>query len=299
MNFTRVAVTGSEGQLGGEICRQLGRRATGLTRSDCDLSRPEEISRVLRAAQPSAVINCAAYTAVDRAEEEPDLCRAVNTTAVGQLAKECRELDCPLVQISSDYVFGGSAARTTPYRESDPVGPQGVYAISKRDAEVQTAACPKHLIVRTCGLYCPPRGPAQNPNFVATILRLAEQRPYLKIVDDQRCTPSYVLHVAEAIVFLLDLGAKGTFHVVNSGSATWFEFAAEILRHAGKTTPIHPITTAQFGAPAPRPAYSVLDTAKYHRLGGPALPDWQEGLAAYFANESPCAAKKLARPSSG
>jgi dTDP-4-dehydrorhamnose reductase len=138
--------------------------------------------------------------------------------------------------------------------------------------------------VRTCGLYGR-LGPRSPGNFVETMLRLAAEGKPLRVVDDQRCTPSYVPHVARAIVFLLNAKARGIFHVVNSGETTWYRFAAELVRLAGREVAMEPITTADYGAPAPRPAYSVLDTAKYHALPGrPALPPWQDALAEYLAN---------------
>ena len=153
----------------------------------------------------------------------------------------------------------------------------------------------KHLIVRTCGLYARPSHAAAK-NFVKTILRLARTKPKLRVVDDQTCTPSYVPHVARAIVFSGQIvpspsgegpGARaaapwGIYNVTNRGETTWCGLAREIVRLAGLDVPVEPITTAEFAAPAPRPAYSVLDTTVYHRLGGPAMPDWKEALAEYF-----------------
>lgn len=278
----QIAVIGRNGQLGWELCRQLGDRALGLTRAELDITNPAEIQRVLDVCRPAAVINTAAYTKVDLAESEPEQCQLVNATAVGYLAEICQRLECPLVQVSSDYVFGAAGMRDRPYVETDPPGPQGQYARSKLAGEEQAATAPRHLIVRTCGLYGF-RPTQSSANFVDTMLRLGRQRPELKIVDDQHCTPSYVVHVAQAILFLLDSEATGTFHVVNTGATTWFDFASEIFRQAGINVRLQRITTAQYGAPAPRPPYSVLDTSKYHALGGPSMPTWQEALAEYLA----------------
>jgi dTDP-4-dehydrorhamnose reductase len=191
-------------------------------------------------------------------------------------------LDCPLVQISTDYVFGGDAARRTPYRESDEPSPLGVYGWSKLEGERRAAGWAKHVIVRTCGLYGP-AAPRSGGNFVATMLRLGRQRGRLRVVADQCCTPTYVPHLAGAIRFLLGVGAPGLYHVVNAGATTWHDFAAEIFRQAGLAVSLEPITAAQYGAPAPRPAYSVLDTGKYHALpGAPPMPAWQKALAEYL-----------------
>jgi dTDP-4-dehydrorhamnose reductase len=237
--------------------------------------------------QPAAVINCAAYTQVDKAESEPEKCRAVNAVAVEHLARACGKLDCPLVQISTDYVFGAARPDPRPWTEHDPPSPQGVYAQTKFEGERAAAGHPKrkHLIVRTCGLYARPSDPRAT-NFVKTMLRLGAARPEVRVVADQLCTPTYVPHLARAILFLLDHGGAsvpwGIYHVTSTGAATWHEFAVEIFRLAGLPVAVRPITTADYAAPAPRPSYSVLDTAAYHRLGGPPMPDWRSALVEYF-----------------
>jgi dTDP-4-dehydrorhamnose reductase len=301
-----IVVTGAYGQLGGELCRQLGSAAVPLDIDTLDLTDgPATVERIA-AIRPEAVINCAAYTAVDKAESEPEKCRAVNATAVEHLVRACARLDCPLVQISTDYVFGAVPSVPRPWREDDPCHPQGVYAQTKFEGEQAAAKHEKRLIVRTCGLYARPSDP-RAANFVKTMLRLGAERPELRIVDDQHCTPTFVPHLAGAILFLLGVDGEscgaavsaagagatpapqgkpapwGTYHVTNTGAATWREFAAEIFRQAGMQVAIRPITTAEYGAPAARPSYSVLDTSAYHRLGGPAMPDWKAALAEYFA----------------
>jgi len=281
-----IAITGADGQLGREFRRQLGAEAVGLDRSQLDIAQPEMIRACLCRLRPAAVVNCAAYTLVDRAEDEPAVCQRINADAVGDLADVCRQLDCPLVQISTDYVFGADAQRRTPYREQDPPGPQGVYARSKLAGEQQAARWPRHLVIRTCGLYgASPRG----NNFVETMLRLGRERDRLRVVHDQHCTPSFVAHVARATLFLLRSAQVGTWHVVNAGQATWCEFAGEIFRQAGMRVAVEPITTEQFGARAARPRYSVLDTARYQALGGPELPDWRQALAEYLEAVHPSA----------
>lgn len=281
-----IAVTGSGGQLGSELCRRLGERAVALDLPDFDLTDEDGTLRALAARRPEAVINAAAYTQVDRAEEQAELCRRINSTGVGYLAAACRQLDVPLVQISTDYVFGAAASLGRPYREDDLTSPQGVYAQSKLGGEHQAAIWAKHIIVRTCGLYGKqgPNTPASN--FVDTMLRLAQQGKPLRVVADQRCTPSYVPHVARALLFLAEGKHYGLFHVVNGGATSWYDFAAEIFRRSQLDVSLEPITTAQYGAKAPRPSYSVLDTSKYHALGGPAMPTWQEALGEYLAARS-------------
>lgn len=279
-----IAITGSEGQLGMELCRQAGREAVGLDLPAFDLTDREGVLAALERLCPRAVINAAAFTLVDKAQTQVDLCRAVNAQGVAYVAEACRRLDCPLVQVSTDYVFQGEAGRTTPYRESDAPSPQGVYALTKLEGERAAAAWPKHFVVRTCGLYGRP-GPRSAGNFVETMLRLAPQGKRLRVVDDQHCTPSCVPQVARAILFLIQTTAYGTYHVVNGGQTTWYQMAAEIFRQSGLSVAMDPITTAQYGAPSPRPAFSVLDTAKYHALpGAPAMSSWQDALAEYLAS---------------
>jgi dTDP-4-dehydrorhamnose reductase len=293
----KIAVTGAYGQLGGELCRQLGDDAIPLDIDTLDLTDGQAVVARMLALKPQAIINCAAYTQVDKAETEPEKCRAVNATAVEHLAQACAALDCPLVQISTDYVFGAACAEPRTWREDDPPSPQGVYARTKREGEQIAARHPKHWIVRTCGLYARPSD-GRAANFVRTMLRLGSTRPELRIVADQHCTPTYVPHLARAIVFLVGAANGhsapwGTYHITNTGATTWLEFATEIFRQADMPVTIQPITTAEYGAPAARPSCSVLDTTAYHRLGGPAMPDWQTALAEYFVEwRESCPAQK-------
>jgi dTDP-4-dehydrorhamnose reductase len=283
----KIVVTGAYGQLGGELCRQLGANAIPLDIDTLDLTDGRAVVDKMLALRPAAIINCAAYTQVDKAETDAEKCQAVNATAVAHLAEACGMLDCPLVQISTDYLFGATCGPGRPWREDDPLSPQGVYARTKGEGEQAARRHGKHLIVRTCGLYARPSD-ARAVNFVRTMLRLAETRPELRIVADQQCTPTYVPHLVRALLFLVGATTGraapwGTYHVTNSGQATWNEFAAEIFHQAGKHVAIHPITTVAYGAPAARPSYSVLDTTAYRRLGGPPMPDWKAALAEYFA----------------
>lgn len=283
----RFLVTGASGQLGFELCRQLGPQAIAVSRRDVDLTDVEQFRALLTRAAPQVVINAAAYTQVDRAEEEPEIAQAVNAMAVTAAAEACRACDALLVQISTDYVFAGVTDRDTPWREEDPPQPLGVYAQTKRKGEQAAAECPKHLIVRTCGLFGRRPAGSSGGNFVDTMLRLGGENRPLRVVNDQHCTPSYVPHVAEAVLFLARQALKqpevcGLYHVTNSGATTWYDLAAEIFRQRGLQVDLTPITTEEFAAAAPRPAYSVLDTSKYHALGGPAMPSWQAGLQAYL-----------------
>lgn len=278
----KLLITGAEGQLGVEICRQARDRAVGLGRQQLDPLDPDQVARVLRQERPAVVINTAAYTAVDRAEQEPAICEALNADAVATLADLCAELDCTLVQISTDYVFGADRARSVPYVETDFAGPVNVYGHSKLAGEVAAARNPKHVIVRTCGLYGRRNKPSQS-NFVDTMLRLGRERSRLRVVNDQHCTPSYTADVARAVLRLASCEVFGTYHIVNSGETTWYELASEVFRLANMRIDLEPISTEEYGAPADRPRYSVLDASKLQKTIGLRLPDWRIALAEYLA----------------
>lgn len=305
-----ILVTGAGGQLGSELAARLGRRATAYDRDLLDITEAIEVVMLLDHEDEDdsieAVVNCAAYTHVDAAETSAEQCFRVNADAVETLARTCAARDIPLVQISTDYVFGGDRGRTLPYIETDPPAPVNVYGESKLAGERYAATCPKHLIVRTCGLYAAPRAFQQVTNFPQTMLRLALERDVVRVVADQVCSPTYVPHLAASVLFLLECEAWGTYHLVDRGAVSWYELAVELFRQAGVKTRIEAITTGQYlaekrsasaapwrkvashfrtpsAAIAPRPNYSVLDTTKYARLGGPELPMWQEGIAAYLA----------------
>jgi dTDP-4-dehydrorhamnose reductase len=282
----KIAVTGAWGQLGAELCRQLDSDAIPLEIDTLDLTDAPAVQQRFLQLQPEVVINCAAYTQVDQAEGDPQACRAINAVAVEHLVRACKRLDCPLVQLSTDYVFGGNLDRSTPYRENDPPSPRGVYACTKLEGEHAAAGHPKHLILRTCGLYARPAD-RRAKNFVKTMLRLGSSHGELRVVADQYCTPTYVPHLAKAVLFLsgvtgFEPAPWGIYHVTNRGATNWHDFAAEVFRQAGIDASLRAITTAEYGASAPRPAYSVLDTTAYHNLGGPAMPDWRTALAEYI-----------------
>src|SRR6516164_8778254 len=200
----RYAVLGAAGQLGRDLCPRLSGEVVALTRERADLTRPETVRAALTELRPDVVVNCAAYNFVDRAESEPDAAFAVNAWGVRSLARICRELDCVLVHFSTDYVFGLDSNRTTPLETTDPPGPVSVYGMSKLCGEFAVRAeCPKHFVIRTCGLYGVWGSGGKGGNFVETMLRLAGQGKPLRVVDDQHCTPSYTADVADTAVGLL------------------------------------------------------------------------------------------------
>lgn len=272
--MVRIAIVGSSGQLGFELCRQLGSAAIPFELPDFDLLHSDQAVGLLSEQRVDAIINCAAYTQVDRAEQQPELCHAVNVDGVHTLVRAARQLDCPLVQISTDYVFCGNT-ETTPFDEQATPIPRGIYAISKLAGEVAAQQYAKHLVIRTCGLYSDaPRA----SNFVLTMLRLAATGNPIRVVADQHCTPTSAKQLATAVIFLLQSGALGTYHVVNSGATTWFGFAEALFAACGLQPELTPISTEEFAAAAPRPRWSVLSTEKYRSRGGPEMTSWQQAL---------------------
>ncbi len=278
----RIALIGATGQLGTDLHRQLSGEVIPLTHADVEITHPDSIQAMLDRVQPDMVVNTAAYNLVDQAQTEIETAMAVNAWGARSLALACAKRRLTLVHFSTDYVFGlGSSART-PRRETDPPGPQGVYAASKFLGEdFVRSLCPQHFVVRTCGLYGQAATKSKG-NFVLTMLRLAKEKPQLKVVADQCCVPSYTHDVAEVIAALVTTQAYGLYHATNSGESSWFEVAREVVRLAGLATPVLPITTAEFGARAARPAYSVLDCSKIASVTGLTLRPWQDALAAYL-----------------
>lgn len=283
----RIALIGATGQLGTDlqkILRKTGHEVVALGHRNIELSREDSVDGCLNRTSPDAVINCAAYNLVDQAEEEPAIAYAVNSLGPRRLAHWCGRADIPLVHFSSDYVFGLDAARREPYTETDAPGPQSAYAGSKLQGEYFVRSlCPKSFVLRTCGLYgvAALKG-AGKGNFIETMIRLGNRLEKLTVVNDQRCTPTATADLAAATVELLDTDAFGLYHATNSGDTTWHDLAAEIFRLEKIAVEVAPITTAEFGAAAPRPSYSVLSSEKLEKVLGRPMPSWQDALQNYL-----------------
>jgi len=278
----RIALLGAAGQLGRDLAPRLPGEVILLSRADLDLSNPADILAVVSAVNADVFVNCAAYNLVDRAESDPAAAFATNGTGVLALANACAAARTKLVHFSTDYVFGLDATHTIPFTEDDTPGPVSAYGLSKLVGEYAVrAAHPGNLVIRTCGLYGRWGSGGKGGNFVETMLRLAGEGKPLRVVADQCCTPSYTVDVADASAALIRDNAVGLFHVTNAGSCSWFEFAREIFRLSSLAPNLTPITSAGFGAPARRPAFSVLGTAKLITLGVSPRP-WPEALAAYI-----------------
>lgn len=282
--MNRVIVLGAYGQLGSEMMARLGDRGIPVGRDSADITDAVALSHVLTAASPTVVVNCVAYNLVDKAEDEPEAAYAVNAWGVRNIAHWCDVHHVPMMHISTDYVFGRDSERHVPYTEADVCGPVNVYGTSKSVGEsIVTEHCPRSWIVRTCGLYGR-QSTRGKGNFVETMVRLGAERPELKIVNDQRCTPTHAGDLADALIALLQTEAYGLYHATNAGDCTWYEFAGEIFRLSELTPKVLPITSAEYRAKAPRPSYSVLNCEKLAKTIGRPMRSWREALAAYLAS---------------
>jgi dTDP-4-dehydrorhamnose reductase len=276
----KVMVTGRSGQL----ARSLAERATAseviaVGRPELDLEIPGSAEAAIRRIGPDVVINAAAYTDVDSAEDEPDRAFRINADGAGEVAKTAKALDIPLIQISTDYVFDGSASDA--YAEDAAVAPLGAYGRSKLAGEEKVrAANPKHLILRTSWVYSP-----FGRNFVKTMFDAAEQRDELRVVADQRGCPTSALDLADALLRLIERwnGQGATYHLAGSGEASWYDLACEVMsvrkRLGLRVAKVQPIATADWPTRAERPRNSVLDSGKFERDFGFRLPDWRPSIA--------------------
>jgi dTDP-4-dehydrorhamnose reductase len=272
----KLLVLGAEGMLGQDVVRAAelaGHEVTGLGRAGADVTNASSVLRALERARPQVVVNCAAYTDVDGAEEEADVAMAVNADGARNVASAAALADAAIVYVSTDYVFDG--AKDAPYVESDEPGPLSSYGRSKLAGEVDTAAVnPRHFIVRSSWLF----GTARR-NFVETMIDLAARGDEIKVVRDQIGSPTYTAHLAEGLVRLAAGESYGLHHVSAGGRTSWYEFAVDILESTGSACRVLPTTTEEFGRPAPRPRYSVLATQREDAVH---LPNWQVGLDAYL-----------------
>jgi dTDP-4-dehydrorhamnose reductase len=270
----RLLVTGAAGMLGRDVvaaAESAGHDVTGLARRDLDIADPDAVRAAVRAARPDAVVNCAAWTDVDGAEEHEADATLINGAGAGHVAAAAPYV----VHVSTDYVFDGRASE--PYAENDPTGPHTAYGRSKLAGEHAVAAAGDHAIVRSAWLFG-----VHGKNFVATILRLAGERDEVHVVDDQIGCPTFTGHLAPALVEAAERRLTGALHVAGGGWCSWYELARAAFEEAGVETRVVPVTTAEFPRPAERPAWSVLRST---RPDAPALPPWREGLSAYLRSE--------------
>ncbi len=280
----RILITGANGMLAHDVRRVAERAGHELVLVDLpelDITDAVAVDAFFARERPEASINCAAWTDVDAAESKREQAHAVNADGAGNLARAAAESGTSLLHISTDYVFDGTApldgaGRPRPYVESDPVGPRSVYGSTKLDGERQVlAASRRHTVVRTAWLYG-----LEGPNFVATMLRLASERDAVQVVDDQIGSPTWSGHLAPAVLGLLEREVSGLVHLTGAGAVSWNGFAREIFRQAEVECRVEPASSEQLARPAPRPAYSVLESERDDVLP---MPPWQDGLAGYLA----------------
>lgn len=274
----KMLVTGASGQLGYDVCQELDRRGIknqGLASKDMDLRDLKKVREVIGSYRPDAVIHCAAYTKVDKAEEEPTLCWAINVAGTEHVALACRETGAKLLYISTDYVFPGTGKGF--YRPEDSVDPQNVYGLSKLAGELAVKALvPAHFIVRTSWVFG-----LNGSNFVRIMLRLAESRKSVNVVCDQIGSPTYTADLAPLLCDMVQTEKYGIYHATNEGLCSWAEFAEAIFAAAGRKTVVHPIPTSEYPTSAFRPKNSRMDKSGLTAAGFKRLPGWQSALERY------------------
>jgi dTDP-4-dehydrorhamnose reductase len=272
----KVLLLGGSGQVGAALVERLD-QVTAPSRREFDLAEatPEAVRRLIESTRPDAIINCAAYTAVDRAEDEAEVANILNGSAVGTLAAIAGDSGIPFVTYSTDYVFDGRSNR--PYVESSPTNPINAYGRSKLIGErLALEANSKTLVIRTSWVIS-----ATHRNFVATMLRLTGEGRSVRVVNDQHGSPTIAGDLAVATIEALDLGAGGVLHLTNQGATTWFDLANAAVREAALDPELlSSCTTAEYPTPAPRPAYSVLGSERAAEIGVSPLPRWQDSLPA-------------------
>ena len=280
VNFSiKVLVTGARGQLGYDVIKrlnELGIASQGVDIPDFDLTDREQTITYLQKSKPDVVVHCAAYTSVDKAEDEKELCYAINVDGTRAIAEACRKIDAKLVYISTDYVFDGEG--TQPQREDKPTDPVNYYGYTKAQGEEAVRELlDKHFIIRTSWVY----GKNGN-NFVKTMLKLAQSKAEINVVDDQIGAPTYTKDLAVLICDLLQTTNFGTYHGVNSGYCSWYQFALAIFEHAGIEMKVNPLPSWKYPTRAKRPLNSRLSTDNLVKGGQSPLPSWEDALARFL-----------------
>ena len=275
----RILVTGVKGQLGYDVVNELEKRghtAIGVDIDEMDITDAEAVDRVITEADVEAVIHCAAYTAVDAAEDNLELCRKVNATGTENIAKVCKKLDLKMVYISTDYVFVGEGER--PWEPDDRRDPFNAYGIGKYEGELAVEEnLEKYFIIRIAWVFG-----VNGKNFIKTMLKLGETRDEVSVVNDQIGSPTYTYDLARLIVDMVDTEKYGRYHATNEGFCSWYEFACEIFRQAGMNVKVNPVTSDEFPAKAKRPHNSRMSKEKLSENGFERLPSWQDALKRYL-----------------
>ena len=274
----KVLVTGVKGQLGYDVMAELAKRnieAIGVDIDEMDITDKISVEKVIGEAAPDVVVHCAAYTAVDAAEDNEALCRRVNAGGTRNIAEVCKKLDCKMVYISTDYVFDGQGTR--PWEPDDERHPLNVYGQTKYEGELAVQEnLSKYFIVRIAWVFG-----KNGKNFVKTMLKLAETHDKLTVVNDQFGSPTYTYDLARLLVDMIQTDKYGIYHATNEGICTWYEFACEIFRQAGVKIEVTPVPASEYPTKAKRPENSRLDKSKLTENGFERLPSWQDALRRY------------------
>lgn len=276
----KVFVTGVRGQLGYDVVNELEKRghtAIGVDIEDLDITDAEAVDKMITEAAPDAVIHCAAWTAVDAAEDNEEKCRQVNVNGTENIAKVCKKLNCKMMYISTDYIFDGKGTR--PWEPDDPVTtPLNVYGQTKYEGELAVRNnVEKFFIVRIAWVF------GKGKNFIKTMLNLGKTHDHLTVVNDQYGTPTYTYDLARLLVDMIETDKYGNYHATNEGGyITWYDFACEIFRQAGIDVDVEPVSSAQYAAKAKRPENSRMNKQKLVDNGFEPLPDWKDALRRYL-----------------
>lgn len=275
----KVLVTGVKGQLGYDVVKELEKRemeAVGVDIGEMDITDADSVTRVIKEAAPDAVIHCAAYTAVDAAEDNEELCRRVNADGSRNIAAVCRELDIKMIYISTDYVFSGTGENF--WEPDDPKDPKSVYGRTKYEGELAVQELlDKYFIVRIAWVFG-----INGKNFVKTMLSLSKNHDTLRVVNDQFGSPTYTYDLAKLLVDMVLTEKYGVYHATNEGICSWYDFACAIFKEAGVDMEVLPVSTEEYGAKAGRPANSRMSKEKLTENGFEKLPSWQDALHRYI-----------------
>ena len=274
----KVLVTGVKGQLGHDVVNELekrGHKALGVDIEEMDITDSRSVMDVITHAAPEAVIHCAAYTAVDAAEDNEDLCRRVNAQGTENIVKACQSLNCKLMYISTDYVFNGQGTR--PWEPDDKREPLNVYGQTKYEGELAVETLEKYFIVRIAWVFG-----VNGKNFIKTMLNLGKTRDTITVVDDQVGSPTYTYDLARLLVDMIETEEYGRYHATNEGLCSWYEFACEIFRQAGLKVHVIPVSSDQYPARAKRPMNSRMSKDKLEERGFKRMPAWQDALGRYL-----------------
>lgn len=275
----RILVTGVKGQLGHDVMNELAKRGhtgIGVDVEEMDITDAKKVNEVIRASEVEAVIHCAAYTAVDAAEDQVELCRKINAEGTENIAKVCKELDIKMMYISTDYVFDGEGTR--PWEPDDERHPLNVYGLTKYEGELAVEKyLDKFFTIRIAWVFG-----VNGKNFIKTMLKLSETHDELNVVDDQIGSPTYTYDLAVLLVDMIETEKYGRYHATNEGLCSWYEFACEIFRQAGRDVKVNPVSSDEFPTKAKRPHNSRMDKSKLTENGFTPLPAWQDALKRYL-----------------